>query len=121
MKKTFYFKIKQLVICFAVMFVGAVFFKYIPMSLFGDEILYDASAHIISTVFILYVLWYFVDQNVKWRIPYFVFCSVVLAVVGFQRIFVNAHNSFGVLLGLVISLLGIVISRWDYFRGKFEF
>lgn len=104
-----------------VMAVGILFFKVLPMELFGDDILFDASLHVTSTIFVLYIIWYFIDQNKYWRIPFFLFVAVVLSVVSFQRIAIGAHNDVGLLLGLSISLLAIIASRPDYFKGKFDF
>lgn len=114
-------KIKSLVVAVAIMAIGLILFKYLPMMIYGANILFDASMHLTIAIFVLYVLWYFVDQNKGWRIPYLIFSLVVVAIVSFQRIIANAHNDIGLLIGLVISLIAIVVSRWDYFNGKFDF
>jgi hypothetical protein len=72
-------------------------------------------------IFILYVLWYFIDQNKSWRAPYFIFSIAVIGIVSIQRIYADAHNDVGLLLSFLISLLGIIVSRWDYIKGKFSF
>jgi hypothetical protein len=41
----------------AITAVGLILLKYFPMSVWGEDILYDASGHIAIAVFILYVLW----------------------------------------------------------------
>ena len=103
------------------MVVGILLFKFLPMKIFGDDILFDASLHLVSAMFILYICWYFVDQNKSWRIPYLVFCFAVLVVVSFQRIYAGAHDDFGLLTGFLVGAISIFISRWGYFSGKFRF
>ena len=101
--------------------IGLLLLKYIPMKIFGGEILFDASMHVSVSIFILYFFWYFIDQNKNWRLPYLVFSFVVLAIISLQRILVNAHNDFGLLLGFLIGAFGIIISRKNYFWNKFKF
>lgn len=108
-------------VCGAIMFFGLVVFKYLPMYFFGGDILYDASAHVTVTVFVLFVLWYFVDQTPNLRIPYFVFSCAVLIIVAIQRFLDLAHNEFGILLGIIISVVAIVVARWDYFGERLSF
>lgn len=114
-------KVKSLIIAALIMIVGMVLFKYVLMEIWGLDILYDASLHLTGTIFVLYVVWYFIDRNETWRIPYFVFAGIVIAVVSIQRIVANAHNDFGLLLALVVSFIAIVVSRRDYFKDKFRF
>ncbi len=114
-------KILSLIIAAIVMALGLILFKYVPMSIFGKDILFDASMHITIAVFILYVIWYFIDQNKQWRMPYLVLALAVVVVIAVQRIISNAHNDLGILMGLLISLLAIVLSRWSYFHDKFNF
>jgi membrane-associated phospholipid phosphatase len=106
---------------FYAMIIGLLLFKYIPMAMFGSNILFDASAHITFVSFVLYIIWYFVDQNKSWRLPYFTFVFLVLAIVSFQRIYENAHNDLGLLSGLILSLAAVIYSRQDYFKDKFSF
>lgn len=103
------------------MFVGLILFKLIPMQVFGDDIKFDASAHITITMFALYVVWFFIDQNKSWRTIYFVFSLVVLAIVSIQRILVDAHNDIGLLGGLIVSIAAIIYSQRKYFKNKFKF
>jgi len=103
------------------MFFGLLIFKFFPMYLSGREILFDASMHIVVASFILYVLWFFIDQNKTWTTPYFIFCSAVLLIIGVQRILINAHSDVGILLGLIISIISVGISRWRTIRGKISF
>jgi len=114
-------QIKSLVTAAVVMAIGLLIFKFLPMKLFGNDILFDASLHITTACFILYVVWYFVDQNKNWRIPFLAFAVLVLAIISFQRIVVNAHNDIGLLGGLSLSLFAIIVSRPDYFKKKFHF
>lgn len=91
------------------------------MLLWGYDITFDASLHITSAIFVLFIGWYFIDQNKNWRIPYLIFSLVVLSIISTQRILVNAHNDVGLLLGLVVGVGSIMISNWKYFRKKLEF
>lgn len=114
-------KIKSIIITAIIMALGIVLFKYLPMYLFGKDILFDASLHITIAVFILHICWYFIDQNKNWRIPYIVLCCLVIVIISLQRIISNAHNDIGLLLGLILSILALIISRHDYFKDKFNF
>ena len=91
------------------------------MQIFGADIKFDASAHITITMFTLYFIWFFIDQNKSWRIIYFIFSLVVLSIVAIQRILVDAHNDVGLLAGLILSLFAIVFSQKKYFKDKFNF
>ena len=114
-------KILSLAIAAVIMALGLLLFKFVPMSLFGRDILFDASMHLTIAIFILYVVWYFVDQNKNWRAPYFFLSLTVIVIISVQRVLVNAHNDVGLLAGFVISMFAIIASRWRYFQGKFEF
>ena len=114
-------QIKKILIDGFCMAVGIFFLKFIPMQVWGRQILFDASAHITIASFILYSLWFFIDQNTSWRVPFFLLSLLVLTVISFQRIEANAHNDTGLLLGLVISLLSIYIAERKSLNGKFRF
>ncbi|MEN9921220.1 MAG: hypothetical protein RLZZ517_198 [Candidatus Parcubacteria bacterium] len=114
-------KIKALIQAGVIMFFGLILFKLIPMEIFGRDIKFDASAHITISMFVLYVLWFFIDQNKSWRVAYFIFALVVLTVVSVQRILMNAHNDIGLLGGLLLSLIAIMYSQRNYFKDKFKF
>ena len=88
MKKEF----KKIIISGVVVLVGLILLKFIPMFLFGNNILYDASAHIALAVLVLYILWFFIDQNKNWRIPFFIFAFMVLTIISLQRIVNYSHN-----------------------------
>ena len=119
--KTHEDKIKSLFFTGLLMGIGLVLFKYIPMYLFGSNILFDASMHIIFASFILYLLYFFVDQNKNWRIPYFIFAFAVLIIISVQRVISNNHNDIGLLFGIVISVVSIMIPRWKELNKKFKF
>jgi membrane-associated phospholipid phosphatase len=99
-----------------IMIIGLILFKYIPMHLYGKDILFDASSHVAWTTWGLYILWFFVAPKKSWRIPYFIFSAMVLTVMGIQRIIAGAHNLVGVILGLAIAVIAIVAPRWNEFR-----
>ncbi len=103
------------------MILGAILFKYVPMHLWGADILYDASAHLMIVSFFLYIIWFFIDQNRSWRIPYFIFCALVLSIVSLQRIEANAHNDIGLLMGLLVVLVSIAIAERKRLKGKIKF
>lgn len=105
----------------SVMFIGLFLLKFIPMQVFGQNIKFDASAHITITMFFLYIIWFYIDQNKSWRSFYFIFALVVISIVSIQRILVDAHSDIGLLLGLFLSIFAIVVSQKKYFEGKFKF
>jgi hypothetical protein len=103
------------------MAVGLILFKYIPMYIYGNDILYDASSHMAWTTWGLYVLWFFIDQKKSWRIPYFALSAVVLVIMGVHRVVAGEHNEIGVMLGLAIAGIAIIIPRWKEFKGGIQF
>ena len=121
MRKVTQTKIMALAKAGTIMALGLLLFKYVPMEIFGEDITFDASAHITITVFGLYFLWFFIDQNKAWRVPYFILSLVVISIVALQRIMLNAHNDIGLLGGLIISFCAIVFSQKKYFKDKFKF
>lgn len=114
-------KIKKLSDTANVMFIGLFLFKFIPMEYFGQDIKFDASAHITIAMFCLYVIWFFIDQNKSWRTVFFIFSLMVLSIISIQRILVNAHNDLGLLAGFILSIVAIIYSQKKYFKGKFKF
>lgn len=117
-------KQKQIIKIFftlVLMIIGLYIFKWYPMAIYGKDILFDSSAHIVFASFILYFLYFFIDQNKSWRVPFFIFSFSVLMVISFQRIYENAHNDVGLLLGFVIALISIAIPNWDRIGKKIEF
>ena len=67
------------------------------------------------------LLYFFIDQNRTWRVPFFVFALAVLTVISIQRILDNAHNDVGLILGLLISVVSILLPRWKEIRKKISF
>ncbi len=117
MKKEF----KKIIISGVVVLVGLILLKFIPMFLFGNNILYDASAHIALAVLVLYILWFFIDQNKNWRIPFFIFAFMVLTIISLQRIVNYSHNDIGLLLGFILGVLSILIAEWEKVKNKLKF
>ena len=103
------------------MTIGLSFLKFIPMDIWGANILFDASMHITATCLALYIAWFFIDQDKTWRIPFFIFSALVLSVVAIQRINANAHNDIGLGLGLAISLTSIFIAERKKLKKKISF
>lgn len=104
---------------------GLLIFKYLPMYLNylkngTSEILYDASSHVAWTIFGLYFIWFFIDDNKSWRIPYFIFSCGVVVIMAIQRIIVGEHNEFGVLMGMLVAVFSIIIPRWNEFAGRMK-
>lgn len=112
---------KEILIAGAVTAVGLLLFKYLPMRIWGRDILFDASGHIASAIFVLYVLWFFIDQNKQWRTPFFIFAAMVLIVISLQRLLDNAHNDIGLLLGLGLGVLAIGASQWTAIKKQLKF
>jgi len=103
------------------MIVGLALFKYLPMYLFDSNILYDASYHVLFTILLLYILWFFIAQKKSWRIPYFIFSGALIIIVSLQRIIAQEHNEVGIILALLIGAISIVIPRWKEFMGGVKF
>jgi hypothetical protein len=106
----------KVIICGIVMAIGLFLFKFIPMKIWGKDILFDASMHITLAIFCLYIVWFFIDQNKGWQIPYFIFGAVVITIISLQRIISNAHNDVGLLMGVIISTIGILIAEGDIIK-----
>jgi hypothetical protein len=85
MRKITYKKLGALMRAGSIMVLGLLLFKLIPMQIFGEDIRFDASAHITITMFCLYVVWFYVDQNKSWRTPFFVFALVVISASWYTR------------------------------------
>jgi hypothetical protein len=96
-------------------------FKFIPMKIYGKDILFDASMHITVACFILYLIYFFIDQNKNWRVPYFIFCFMILTIISLQRIITYSHDDVGLLLGLIISAISIILPQWRQIRKKIQF
>ena len=103
-------KADSILLCAFLMILGLIFLKYIPMFIYGKDILSDASAHLTITFFVLYVVWNFVD-NKKFKQIFFILAFFVLIFVSYQRVLVGAHNTIGLLLGTIVSLISISLSN----------
>lgn len=110
----------RVLIALGIVIIGLVLFKFFPMVLYSEDILWDASAHISVTMLLMYVFWFFVDQSEELRIPYLLICAVILCIISFQRIMDNAHNDIGLLKGFFIGLIAILISSWDELKTKIK-
>ncbi len=113
--------VRELVIAGTVSAAGLLVFKYLPMSIWGRDILFDASGHVTIAIFALYVLWFFIDQNRRWHLPFFLFAAMVLTVISVQRIVDNAHNDVGLLLGLALGLFAVGASQWGTVKKRLKF
>lgn len=92
------------------MIAGLIALKYLPMYVYGKTILFDASAHLTATFFLLYAAWNFIESKNQ-RTAIFLVGIAVLALISYQRISVGAHNIFGLLLGMIISVTAIALSE----------
>jgi len=92
------------------MSLGLAIFKYLPMDIFGENILFDASAHIAWTSFALYSIYIFIKDK-SFQIPYIVLSTIILILVAIQRIVSYHHNYFGISMGLAISVASIYLSK----------
>lgn len=95
-----------------IMLAGLVILKYIPMQIFGKDILFDASQHIVIAGLILYIGYVIIGHKSKIIIPYYFLAFMVLTLIAIQRIIENAHNDIGSILGLIVVALGILIPQW---------
>jgi cation transport ATPase len=114
-------QIRWILLTGILMLIGLILLKYIPMAIYGKNILFDASAHIVWTIFILYIGWFFIDQSENLRIFYIIIGVGVIVVMAIQRILANEHNEVGIFSGLLISFLGIIIPRWKEFKKNIDF
>jgi len=103
------------------MIAGLLIFKWLPILIWGGEVLFDASMHIITAVFVLYGIWFFIDQNHSWHLPFFIFSALILFVISVQRIISNSHNDVGLLLAFAIAIFSIAMAEKENLRGKFKF
>jgi|SRR3989344_3336873 len=120
-KKRVFDQVKEIIIAGIVIGVGLILLKYIPMYIYGEDILFDASAHIAWMIFFLYVIWFFIDQDKSWRIPFLILSAGILTVISIQRILTNNHNLYGLFLGFLIGIIGIGISQWRVIKNKIDF
>lgn len=114
-------QIRKIILAGILMAIGLILFKYIPMQIYGKNILFDASSHVVWTIFGLYIIWFFIDQNKSWRIPFFILSAALLIIISIQRIIAQKHNEIGILLGLAIAGISIAISHWKEIHRKIKF
>jgi len=114
-------QIKWILFTGIIMIIGLLLFKYLPMQIYGKEILFDASAHIVVACFILYVFWFFVDQNKSLRVFYTIFSLVILVIIALQRMVTENHDEYGLILGLIISVIAIIIPRIKQVKRSLKF
>lgn len=111
-------KIKLAVWTAAIMFVGLIIFKYIPMAIWGKDILFDASSHVAWTTWGLYAIFLFIISTKKsWKVPYFIIAGLIIIAMAIQRIIAHEHNLIGVLLGFAVVTSAILIPRWKEIKG----
>ena len=103
------------------MVIFSIIFKTIPMKIFGKDILFDASRHVMTAILALYAIYIPIKQNESWRVPFFILSAAILMVISFQRIQVNAHNDIGLLLGLGLTIISIIIPLWNEFKKRLKF
>lgn len=104
-----------------IMIIGLYVGKFIPMHIWGQDIRFDASAHVTIACFILYTLWFFIDQNKNWHIPFVIMSGFVLTIISFQRLMVFAHNDIGLLAGFILSLFAILFAERRRLAHMFTF
>jgi len=114
-------QIERISFALILMVCGIILFKFIPIYIWGNDILFDASFHIIFAFLVLYVLWFFVDQNPRMHFPFFLLSILILYIISIQRISVSAHNDIGLLLGMVVALSSIGYAERKKLKGVLEF
>lgn len=114
-------QIKKIITAAIFMVLGLLLLKYLPMQIWGAYITFDASQHITTACLALYILWFFIDQNRSWCIPFFIFSALILFVISVQRLLVHAHSDIGLALGLLVSLVSIGIAERKYLKNKVKF
>lgn len=110
MKKENKKNVKRLVITAIFIFIFIALLKFIPMDSYGQNIKFDASLHLSATIFILYSLWIFFWKR-NFSKTFLAIAIVSVAVVSFQRIYVGAHDLFGLVSGFLLSAISIVLAE----------
>lgn len=93
------------------MALGLALFKFLPMYFFGENILFDASMHIVVASFVLYSIYLTIHNKKIWKASYIGFSLMVLILIAIERIISYHHNLIGVLFGFAISIASIIIPR----------
>lgn len=118
---TFSQKIHRILTAIFVAAVGLFLLKLAPMVLWGRLIEFDASFHVTVAILAMYVLWFFIDQNPRWRTPFIMFSIAVVLVVAIQRLMVDAHSDIGILLAFAIGVIAIGTAEWESVGNKISF
>ena len=114
-------KLRRILLSIVIAGAGIVILKIIPMMVWGVGIEFDASLHVTTTIISLYVIWFFIDQNPRWRVPFFMVATGVVLIVAIQRLLVDAHSDIGVLLAIVLGLGAVMTAEWHDIRDKISF
>ena len=114
-------KIKNIIFTGLIMILGLILLKYIPMYIWGKNILFDASAHLTITIFIIYVGYLFIEKSKRLKKYYIPLSMSAITIVAIDRIITNNHNYIGLLLGLFISLLAIYLTNHKKLNGEIKF
>lgn len=120
-KLTFSQKLHRIVTSIFVAAVGLLLFKLAPMVMWGTMIEFDASFHVTAAILGMYVLWFFIDQNPRWRLPFITIATGVVLVVAIQRMLVDAHSDLGILLAIVIGVIAVGCAEWESINEKVSF
>jgi len=108
-------KLKKILKAAIITAIGLILLKYIPMKIFGPNILFDASSHVSITMFCLYLIWITIEYRKTWKVPYLILSFSVIIIISIQRIFIKAHNEVGILLGIAIGILSILFAE-NYYK-----
>ena len=120
-KLSFTEKLRRIVLSIFVAAIGLFLLKLVPMVLWGAMIEFDASFHVTVTILVLYILWFFIDQNPRWRAPFIVVATGIVVIVAVQRLLVDAHNDIGILLAFVIGVIAIGSAEWGSIHDRISF
>ncbi len=104
---------RQLVYSTIFMVIGSLVFKTLPEYLYGNDILFDASRHIMTLSLGLYFIYaIFIQKKENWKLNYVIFSAMLLGFMGVQRILSGEHNEYGVLLGYALAGLAVFVPLW---------
>lgn len=105
-------QIRHLIYSTILMVVGSLTFKTLPEYIYGKDILFDSSRHVMTLALGLYFLYYFVQKKENWKLGYWIFSSGILCFMGVQRILSGEHNEYGVLIGYALAGIAIFLPLW---------
>jgi len=103
---------RHLVYSTILMVIGSLLFKILPEYIYGKDILFDASRHVMTLALGLYFLYYFVQRKENWKLNYIIFSSGILCFMGVQRILSGEHNEYGVLIGYALAGIAVFLPLW---------